>query len=355
MNDQKTVQNLLDQMPQPGFCVKENTIFALNQAAQAMTLRTGDPVAPLLSVGCEDYALFSGGTMYLTLEIAGQPHSASVLRMEDMDLFLLEQADDTEEFQAMSLVSMELRRPLTNVITSARQLMAEQDLSDPAVADCTARMNQGLMQLMRLVCNLSDAGRYRSFARKETRDASAFFLELFEKAETLTANTGLRLSREVPRETIFTLMDPEQLERAVWNLISNAVKFTPRGGHIQLKLSRRGRRLFLTIADSGSGIAENVRATLFRRYQRTPEIEDSRFGLGLGMVIVRSAAANHGGTVLVDQPEGTGTRFTMTLAIEQSKGSSLCSPMLYPDYSSGWDHGLVELADCLPPDLYEKL
>jgi len=355
MEKQKTIQQLLDQVRQPGFCVKENTIVTVNQAAQALMLSAGASLTPLLLTGREEYAGFQDGTLYLTLTIAGQTHNATVIRMDGMDLFLLERDEVPEEFQAMSLVSMELRRPLMNVISSAEQLIATQDGSDPAAADRAARMNQGLMQLMRLVCNLSDAGRYKTFSHKETRDVCAFMRELFEKAETLTANSGILFSHEIPRGAVFSLIDPEQIERSVWNLLSNAIKFTPRGGTIQAKLFRHGRRLSLTVTDSGSGIAENVRSTLFQRYQRSPEIEDSRFGLGLGMVIVRATAANHGGTVLVDQPEGTGTRITMTFTIEQSNEASLRSPLLYPDYSSGWDHALLELSDCLPPKAYEDL
>ena len=90
---------------------------------------------------------------------------------------------------------------------------------------------------------------------------------------------------------------------------------------------------------------------MFQRYLRQPGIEDGRFGMGLGMVLIRSAAARHGGTVLIDQPNGTGTRVSMTITISQDT-ASLRSPVLRVDYSGEQDHGLVELADCLPLDAY---
>ena len=177
-------------------------------------------------------------------------------------------------------------------------------------------------------------------------------LELFEKAGTMTADTGIRFTHDLPPETIFTLMDPEQLERAVWNLISNALKFTPKGGTIHAKLTRRNRRLFLSITDSGSGIAENIRSTLFSRYQRIPDIEDSRFGIGLGMVLIRAAAALHGGTVLMDQADGN--RLTMTIAIRESKDSMVRENRLVVDYVGERDHRLIELSDVLPVEVYLK-
>lgn len=355
MEEQAAIQALLNRVQQPGFSVKENTIIAVNQAAHAMLLEEGTGLSPLLLTGMEEYETFREGTLYLQLCICGQNHGATVVKMGDTDLFLLDPVDETEEFRSLSLASMELRRPLMNVISSAEHLMADQDLADPHAAANAAKLNRGLMQLMRLICNMSDVPRYKQFSRMEIRDICSFLMELFEKAKTMTADTGIHFSYDIPRELIFTLMDPEQLERAVWNLISNALKFTPKDGTIHAKVTRRNRRLFLSITDSGSGIAENIRSTLFSRYQRIPDIEDSRFGMGLGMVIVRTAAANHGGAVLVDQPEGAGTRITMTITIEQRKDASLHSPLLYPDYSSGWDHALLELADCLSPDAYIDL
>ena len=112
--------------------------------------------------------------------------------------------------------------------------------------------------------------------------------------------------------------------------------------------------LYLTVQDTGTGIPEALRGSLFSRYQRQPAIEDGRFGLGLGLVLVRSAAAHHGGTVLVDSPKGIGTRVTMTLAIRQDIPKGFRSPILRVDYSGERDHGLVELSDVLPAECYRE-
>ena len=72
------------------------------------------------------------------------------------------------------------------------------------------------------------------------------------------------------------------------------------------------------------------------------------------MVLIRSAATHHGGTVLVDRPSGAGTRITMTLAIRKSDDSQLRSPICKIDYAGGRDRTLIELSECLPPDAYES-
>ena len=182
----------------------------------------------------------------------------------------------------------------------------------------------------------------------------SLFAEIFEKAGAMVEQTGVTVTYRGLSETVYSLADRDQLERAVLNVLSNALKFTPKGGSVTASLTRRGRTLRLSIRDSGSGIAETVLANLFSRYLRQPGIEDSRWGIGLGMVLIRTAAASHGGTVLVDQPEGEGTRITLTLAIRQNTDGLLRSPAMRVDYTGGWDHCLTELSDCLPPSVFEE-
>lgn len=346
MEEQRYTPDLLNRIPQPGFLAAENTIRAVNQAAAAMLLYPGQDFSALLHTGCEEYAAFQDGQLSVTLSIGGQLHPAVIARMGEMDLVLLDQNDDPEEFRSMALIAMELRTPLMQAIISAQQIQEPHPEA--------AKMNRSLMQLLRLVSNLSDISRYTQSSRMEVRDVDSFLLELFEKARTITG-PSVRLSFEGLHAPVFSLIDPEQLERSVWNILSNCIKFMPQGGSIQARLTRQGKFLRLTVEDSGSGIAEAVRSTLFSRYLRQPGIEDGRYGLGLGMALIRTAAANHGGTVLVSSGKEGGTRIVMTLALRQQEDTALRSPLFRPDYTGGWDHGLVELSDCLSAELYENL
>ena len=122
---------------------------------------------------------------------------------------------------------------------------------------------------------------------------------------------------------------------------------------MEVKLTSNGKMARLTVEDHGDGIAHHVQGTLFHRYMREPAIEDSRFGLGLGMTLVRTAAALHGGTVLLEQAGGT--RVTMTMAIHKTAPQELRSPILrLGDYAGGRDLGLLEFSDSLPTDCYEQ-
>lgn len=353
MNERNDITGMLDLLTLPGFCVQNNIITALNSAAEGLLLSTGTDVSGLLMTGKQEYAAFTGGCLYLTLSIGGAPFGAAVTKADGFDIFVLEQDQDQAELQSMALAARELREPLTNVMVAADRLfpMAAHD-QNPALQEQMARLNRGLYQMLRILGNMSDAcGRP---TRMETRDIAADIAEIMEKSAALVQHAGITLTYSGLPEPLLMLADREQLERALLNMLSNAMKFTPVGGTVEVQLARRDTTLCLSVSDSGSKIADSILKNLFRRYLRQPTIEDSRFGIGLGMVLIRNAASSHGGTVLVDQPAGGGTRVTMTLAIRHNTATQLRTPMLQVDYTGERDHELLEFSESLPAWLYKK-
>ena len=346
---------MVDHMPYPAFCVKEGIIVKANPAALARMIEPDMSIDKLLATGIEEYSQFENGNLYLNLSIQGSSTGAAVTRKNGFDLFRLEQDADRAELQAMALAARELREPLASVMITADRLFPVSGLADdPATQEQVARINRGLYQMLRVISNMADANRYaaESGSNMEVRDVCGILRETFSKAAALVEQTGITLEYTDYPDSIYTMVDGERLERAVLNIISNAVKFTPSGGSIFAKLTRKQNKLYLSIQDTGSGIADALRPGIFSRYTREPGLEDGRFGIGLGFVLIRSTAALHGGTVLVDQPEETGTRITMTLAIRPGEGDRLRSPILRVDYSGERDHGLLELSDVLPAKLY---
>lgn len=358
MDRELDAMGMLDLMVRPGFCVKDQIIVKCNPAAESLLFSAGMEIQPMLATGAEEYAEFSDGCLYLTVQVSGTPWGASVTRMGGWDVFLLEESADRAELQAMALAARELRAPLAGIMTTADRLFPMEALEDdPELREQAARLNRGLYQMLRIIGNMSDAGEYSTPRPMDLEmvDIQAFFRDLFDRMQGMVSHTGLTLRFENLERSLYTLADREKLERAVMNILSNAMKFTAPGGTIDAKLQRKGNRLYLTVQDTGEGIPEAIRGSVHRRYLRQPGIEDSRFGIGLGMVLIRSAAAVHGGAVLIDHPEGAGTRITMTLAIRQDTSGNIRTPRLRIDYAGERDHSLVELADILPASLYENI
>lgn len=347
---------MLDLIVSPAFCVSAGVISQVNQPAAQRMITAGTAVSQLIAIGKEEYADFSGGCLYLTLTVAGQSCGASVSRVNGLDVFVLEQEADQAELQSMALAARELRTPLASVMTIADRLfplVGQQN--DPIADEQIARINRGLFQMLRVISNMSDASRYTTTTPNlETLDATAVLEEIFQKAAVLIRQAGITLTFTNLQEHVFCQMDTEKIERAVYNILSNSMKFTPRDGTIHARLTRTGDKLYLSVQDSGSGIPSGLLGSIYSRFRREPAVEDVRYGIGLGMVLIRSTASIHGGTVLIDQPADQGARITMSLRIHQGEGTSLRSPILKIDYAGERDHGLIELSDTLPVSLYDK-
>ena len=343
--ENKTERDMfLDTLMEPAFLVEQGIIIQVNKAAADLLIQSGVPVAQLMHTGAQEYSLFSQGNMYLTLKLGPEQRSASVCRAEGRDLFRLEK-NDQRELTALSLAAMQLREPLSKALLSAERLY------DPESGEDALRLNRGLYQMLRILGNMADAASPASF--QETVDISAVVGEIFEKASALLARANIELSYRPLERPVYGLADPQQLERAILNILSNGAKYAGRNSKIEATLVQREDLLMLSIRDNGAGINGALLPTVFTRYQREPSIEDARNGLGLGMVLIKAAAESHGGTVLIDTPEDGGARITLTISVRQREGDTLRSPLLRPDRYGERDHALIELSDVLPLEAFD--
>lgn len=350
MEFQTDLQGWLNRFSCPAFSVKENIITACNHSAEALLLRPGMDIRELLMTGAEEYAGFRSGCLYLKLKLSSKGCGAFVTREADTDLFLLDQEPEDADLRSLALAARELRGPLSNLMIAADSLK-QGAAADPNLHEQLARLNRSLHQMHRLINNMSDAGRSDLLTASGIHDWNRLFQDIFEKIQTQLEATKVTLTYEGLSQSVYGLANAGQLERAILNIISNAMKFMPEGGTIHASLTRQQNMLQLSIHDSGSGISEKVLGNVFTRYQRQPGIEDSRYGIGLGMVLIRSAAADHGGTVLIDFPESKGTRVTMTFAIRQD-APTLRTPVI-PPAADSYRQVLTELSDSLPWESYK--
>jgi CheY-like chemotaxis protein len=133
--------------------------------------------------------------------------------------------------------------------------------------------------------------------------------------------------------------DPERLQQVVWNLMNNAIKFTPKGGSVLLSLRREGTSIELAVADSGQGIEPAFLPHVFERFSQAEGSSSRRHGgLGLGLALVRHLIEAHGGTVSADSAgRGQGARFVVLLPVravyERLPDSERSSPLASPPSS----------------------
>lgn len=346
MEQAHTPQLLLDYIDQPAFCVRDGRIVALNRGAGQRFIAEGTEISSLLISHQDAYEAFTEGLLYLRVCVEGTEYDATVTSTEQGHIFVLDTGLTDDALQAMALASAHLRNQLGSVMAQAKDR-----LTDP---EQDGGIMRGLYRLQRMLCNMSDTPLYRAKAApSQMLELGSAVYEITEKASTLLEKAGYKVEYTGIENSVFTTGDYEMLERAVFNLLSNAAKYSTAGSTLKVTLTASKRSATISVEDCGDGIEPNLYRTLFAKYQRQVSVEDGRSGIGLGMALVQSVAAHHGGTVLVTQNPGGGTRVCMTLAIRESNGTELRSPIVrLSDYAGGNDHGLLELSDVLPAKMY---
>jgi signal transduction histidine kinase len=144
-------------------------------------------------------------------------------------------------------------------------------------------------------------------------DVSAMLHAVLSLTRERARSRDLELDLRCPPEIGVVEGDERRLKQALFNLISNAVKFTPPGGAIRLEATRRDDALLLTVADTGVGIPPADQARVFEKFERGVR----QPGAGLGLSLVKSLIELHGGTVVIESASGQGTRITCRLPVSQ--------------------------------------
>lgn len=348
--------DLLDIMPYPAFLAENGTVIRVNNAA-SQCVQAGQAVDTFITTGKQEYNDMTQGVLYLSVVLNDIAYGASVLRTAEYDVFLLDMELQDAHLQAIALAAQEIRKPLANLITvSDRYFSRRAGNSTEEETQYIAQMNRSLYQMLRLIGNMADASRYQKVNTQQlqTWNITSITNELLDHAATLLQASGRAFICNRFENPVFGMIDKEKFERGIYNLISNAVKFSPEGSLITASLTQQKRMLYFTIENKCDSIALNPQ-NIFTGFMRRPGVEDGRLGVGLGMVFVRSAAAAHNGTVLISQPESGSVRITLSIELKENRSGMLHNRIPVADYAGERDHGLIELSDFLSTSEYRNI
>lgn len=210
----------------------------------------------------------------------------------------------------MNLGSMQFAHDMKlpiQLIYSCVQLLELEVGSDARVGDYLRILESSADQLQSMVSSAMD-GSPRATARPRTHDIVAEAREATRRCEPLARERGVTLAFRANGAEFWMPVDAPTLERVLDNLLSNALRFTPHGGRIEVCVQLRGDAVDLIVSDDGCGIAPE-------RQERIFELGESEGGSGYGLAIVRECAARMGGSVWVNSREGQGSRFTVRLPV----------------------------------------
>jgi PAS domain S-box-containing protein len=219
----------------------------------------------------------------------------------------------------LATLSHELRTPLNAVLGYARMMRTQTITPDKAKTawDVVERNATSLQQIIEDVLDVSRivAGRLR--LNVAAVDLPAILREAIATVTPAADAKGVRVETIIEPLTASISGDASRLQQIVWNLLSNAIKFTPRGGKVQLRLSRVNSHVEVTVSDTGRGISPDFLPYVFERFrQADASFSREHGGLGLGLAIAKQLAELHGGTISASSGgPGTGATFTLKLPL----------------------------------------
>ncbi len=218
----------------------------------------------------------------------------------------------------LTRVSNELRAPLTPIFGWTR-LLRDTGLNPQQTAHALDVIDRSIEAQQRLIEELIDVSRAMSgtirldVAPLRLADILDAAIDTLRPAADARA---VRITASAAQDDQLTAMgDPYRLHQAVWHLLSNAVKFTPSGGRVEVSLSRESGAALITVQDSGEGLDPQALARVFEPFPDAGSTHD-RPGLGVGLNIARHLVELHGGTIAADSPgRGYGSTFRIRLPL----------------------------------------
>jgi signal transduction histidine kinase len=213
-------------------------------------------------------------------------------------------------------VNHELRTPLTSIV-GWTDLLEEGDIDEATVARGLKQVRQSARVLLALIDDLLDLARMdRGALALELRPVSLpdVLARSLDTVRLMAEARGVVLIQApLPENMANVRADPLRLQQILWNLLANAIKFTPRHGRVIVRVDREPERYLISVEDDGIGIPESELPHIFERFRQVDGSATRRHpGMGIGLALARSLVELHGGTIWAESP-GRGSRFTFSL------------------------------------------
>jgi two-component system, chemotaxis family, CheB/CheR fusion protein len=219
--------------------------------------------------------------------------------------------------QFLAMLSHELRNPLGAIVT-ATALLADGKSSPDGAQRLLSILQRQSAQMARLLDDLLEASRVtqnKIELRKKTVDVRSVAKDAADAVRSLMDARVIELVIELDPRPLWVDGDPARLQQIQVNLLNNAAKYTPRGGHVHFTVKREGDWAIVRVADDGAGIAHDMLENVFELFvQSKRTLDRSEGGLGVGLTLVRSLVSMHGGDVTAES-DGVGKGTVMTVRL----------------------------------------
>lgn len=255
-------------------------------------------------------------------------HEKHRLMLEHMEREKLEELNQMK-LRFFTNISHELRTPLTLIISPLELILEKgRSLSSDQLQQQHHYIYKNAKYLLRLVNQLLDFRKLDQGSmnlRVDQGDVLAFISDVTEPFQFLAGKKAIRFEVNHADSSIYSYFDPDVLEKIMYNLLSNAFKFTPSGGAIQVTVRERERKdasehgafLEIMVRDNGVGIAQNQLKKIFERFHKEEEKKMNKDGAGIGLAYTKSLVELHRGSIRVESVKGKGACFIVSMPMSK--------------------------------------
>jgi signal transduction histidine kinase len=286
-------------------------------ASVAVPLRHGDEIVGALEMVFAESSAFGAAKQAFSLLLAQAAGDALVrARSYDAERIARRGAETLAQARAdvLGIVAHDLRNPLSVIASGSGLLLDVDDLPAAQRRKMLEIMRRSVRQMNRLIADLLDATRLqagRLTLDLSDIDARAIVREAEETLRPTAAERRIELQCQPPENECFVRVDEGRLLQVLGNLIGNALKFTPAGGHVTLSARPTGVEVVFSVADDGPGIPPEHQTRLFDGFWQARD--GDRRGVGLGLTITKGIIDAHGGRIWVESAVGVGSTFSFAL------------------------------------------
>lgn len=281
---------------------------SVREAQVTMLVATTADVALLLALFALVWRAFAARERHLREEQSARATAEAAVALRD---------------DFLSIASHELRTPVAILLGNTQLLervLASNVKQDTRVRQSFAAIQRQLTRIQALIATMLDVSRIERghlMIAHEPLDLIALVQDVVDELRTMAQAHPIELVVPTdPPLDVFVYGDALRLEQIMFNLLQNAIKYSPDGGPIQVEVKRADQWASVAVADHGLGIAAEALPHLFERFYRAPAVRSEHIsGLGIGLYIVHEIATLHGGDVSVASERGVGTTFTVRLPL----------------------------------------
>lgn len=229
---------------------------------------------------------------------------------------------NVERREFVANVSHELRTPLTTM-RSYLEALADGAWQDETIAprflEVTRTETERMIRLVNDLLQLSKMDSTDYKLSKEWVNFVDFFHQIIDRF-AMTKEQNVTFKRGLPKHSILVEIDEDKITQVLYNIISNAIKYSPEGGQITFSIKEEEDKVIVSVADQGMGIPKENISKIFERFYRVDKARSRKLGgTGLGLAIAKEMVNAHGGTIWAKSEEGKGTEIAFSLPYEHTE------------------------------------